>query len=291
MQTDSGARAPRHPTAFTDARPEFGFRALSKIRLRACVERIVFAAFLRFRRVPDPVKADVSYYFPTSSKRSYKRAKKFATKEPGTIKWLDASLQEGDVFFDIGANMGIYSAFAASRIGDGVVYAFEPHAQNFTLLTETIALNGLAGVIRPLSLALGARSELQPFYYSSLVSGSSGSQVEASPMAVTESILYELKFCECIDSLIEQPAFSLPNLVKIDVDGNELNILRGMEKVLSAGSIRSMQVESDPSLDKAIRDFLGRFGYRESARHFSSQGQKIHDLGRPYPANVIYVKA
>jgi len=268
---------------------ERDIRFFSTTRLRAWLERILFAVFVRRWRVPDPLKPGVSYYFPTPSKRSYKRAKKFATKEPGTIKWLDASLQAGDVFFDIGANMGIYSAFASSRIGDGVVYAFEPHAQNFVLLMETIVSNDLAGVIRPLSLALGSSCELQPFHYASLVSGSSGSQVEASPMTVTESILYELKLCQSIDSLIEQQAFSLPNVVKIDVDGNELNILKGMEKVLRAQSIRSLQVESDPSLDQAIGVFLGSLGYRESCRHFSSQGQRIRDLGRPYPANVIYV--
>ena len=270
---------------------ESGGTRLGYRRLRARLEQIIFGSFLRRRGVRDPGKPSEAYIFPTPSKRSFKRVRRFSSKEPGTIEWLDESLREGDVFYDIGANMGIYTAFAVPRVGDGLIYAFEPHGANFALLLETIAINGFAQAIRPLSVALGSSCEFSAFHYSSLVPGSSGSQIDTSPLKAPEDLLQEVKSCWRIDTLVELQIIRPPDVVKIDVDGNELNILHGMNQVLRARSVRTIQVESDPQLDGAIGEHLERHGYREDSRHFSRQGQVISDLGKPYPANVIYLRA
>ena len=62
------------------------------------------------------------------------------TKEKDTIAWID-SMQPGETFIDIGANMGIYTIYAAKR---GLkVIAFEPEAQNYALLCRSIMINEL----------------------------------------------------------------------------------------------------------------------------------------------------
>ena len=61
------------------------------------------------------------------------------TKEPGTIAWLDKEVKEGDVLFDIGANIGLYSVYAASK--GAKVYAFEPHIINAAKLLLNTSLN------------------------------------------------------------------------------------------------------------------------------------------------------
>lgn len=241
--------------------------------------------------MPDPMRPSQTYVFPTPSKRTRKRAKRFASKEPGTIDWLDKTLRGGDVFFDIGANTGVYTAFAVPRIRDGQVYAFEPHAATFAVLLETIVLNGWAQVVQPLLIALGSDCGFSEFHYRSLVPGSSGSQIDTSPMTVPDDVLWELKSCWRIDTLVVRRVIRPPDVVKIDVDGNELSILQGMNAVLRGGAIRCLQVESDPQLDTAIREFMKRYGYGELSRHFSRQGQWAMDSGRPYPANVIYARA
>jgi hypothetical protein len=68
------------------------------------------------------------YHFGRSSKTARRRAERLLQKEKGTIAWLDRELGPNDVFFDIGANIGIYTIFGAKRInGTGMVVAFEPH--------------------------------------------------------------------------------------------------------------------------------------------------------------------
>ena len=60
-------------------------------------------------------------------------------KESGTCEWIKNDIGPGDVFFDIGANIGIYSILAANRVGKtGKVYAFEPHSGNFTRLLRIL---------------------------------------------------------------------------------------------------------------------------------------------------------
>ena len=66
-------------------------------------------------RVRDPETGD-RYRFLADSLETHLRAKTFFTKEEGTIDWLRKSLRPDDVFLDIGANMGLYSIFAARQI-------------------------------------------------------------------------------------------------------------------------------------------------------------------------------
>lgn len=68
------------------------------------------------------------------------RAETILEKEPGTIRWLDR-IQPGDVFYDVGANIGVYSLYAAKR--GAKVYAFEPHALNALHLARNATMNGL----------------------------------------------------------------------------------------------------------------------------------------------------
>lgn len=80
------------------------------------------------------------------------RVRTLLTKEPKTLRWID-TFQAADVLWDIGANIGCYSLYAAAR---GVtVHAFEPSPVNFRLLTRNAGLNGFSGLtVFPYALAL-----------------------------------------------------------------------------------------------------------------------------------------
>src|ERR1700722_13685174 len=79
------------------------------------------------------------------------RVRTLFTKEPETIEWID-SFAEGDVFWDIGANVGIYSLYAAAKRVH--VVAFEPAAGNYYLLNRNIELNGFADRVEAYCVAL-----------------------------------------------------------------------------------------------------------------------------------------
>ena len=70
------------------------------------------------------------------------------------LDWMDENLQEGDVFFDIGANVGIYSIYAAKRSPKAMVYAFEPEYSNLHQLKLNIINNKLYNTVKPFALAI-----------------------------------------------------------------------------------------------------------------------------------------
>src|SRR6187455_11828 len=83
---------------------------------------------------------DVAYSIPTQFTKW--RVDSLFTKEPDTIEWI-GSFQPGEVLVDIGANVGMYSIWAAKTRGVRV-YAFEPESQNYALLYKNIVLNNLS---------------------------------------------------------------------------------------------------------------------------------------------------
>jgi FkbM family methyltransferase len=244
-------------------------------------------------RVADPLQSDRQFVFPADNRHIRKRASKIGSKEPGTVSWLHKTLRADDVFYDIGANVGIYSVFAAARISRGRVYSFEPHAGNFEVLLRSICLNNMADRIAPLSVALDAQSGCIDFAYHELRAGSTGSQLATSPLAVAQdhAAVVELKSTQAIDSMLAAGQIEPATVIKIDVDGAELNILRGMERLLAARSVRSLQVEIDPPQNDAIRAWLDQQGYRAVQTHLSRAGQRFVDGGgaaATYPWNVIF---
>jgi len=80
------------------------------------------------------------------------RAYSFSTKEPDTLHWID-NFEEGEVFFDIGANVGLYSVYAA-KARNCQVFSFEPSVFNLEVLSRNVFLNELTNKIQILPIAL-----------------------------------------------------------------------------------------------------------------------------------------
>src|SRR5688572_24687668 len=93
----------------------------------------------------------------------YRRIKTDRSWDGPVVEWIRA-FREGDVFFDIGANIGSFALKAGSIHGEQIrIYAFEPAADTFASLTHNIRLNGLERVVVPIPAALFDRTSLQPF--------------------------------------------------------------------------------------------------------------------------------
>ena len=90
--------------------------------------------------------------FDATTKTPMMRGLRLKTKEPDTINWLDDYLEAGDTFYDIGANIGVYSLYAAQK-GNSVI-AIEPESSSYAVLNRNIHLNGYSKTIYALNLAL-----------------------------------------------------------------------------------------------------------------------------------------
>ena len=80
------------------------------------------------------------------------RVDSFSTKEPETLDWLDG-IPENSVLWDIGANVGLYTCYAAKK-SNCRVFAFEPSVFNLEVLARNIHLNGLSDLVTIIPLPL-----------------------------------------------------------------------------------------------------------------------------------------
>jgi FkbM family methyltransferase len=261
-------------------------------------------AWYRFRfglrgRLPLAVAIDgepPAVRFVCTTLRELKRAATLHSKEEGTIAWLKKELRPGDVFLDIGANIGVYTLYAALRLGDaGAVTAVEPHLVNAARLMENVQANGLGDRVSVLTAAVADASGFSTFNYRDWGAGTSNSQIGScrdSSGAIYEAAARELKSVVTVDALIAAGAIRRPDIVKIDVDGVEPQILKGMQALLT-GAVRprSLQVEVEPATLEPVEKQLAAWGYARQSRHFSKGGQRRLAAGETelaVPHNVIF---
>lgn len=184
-------------------------------------------------------------------------------KEPETIAWID-SFQPGETFWDIGANVGIYSVYAAAR---GIrTWAFEPHFANYHQLCVSIALNDLQESVTPLCLAFAQAKSIAMLNLASIDVGTSMSNFGAAldfrgqpfvPAFRQGMIGYD------IDSFVADFGLEVPTHLKIDVDGIELDIVKGARVLLANPRLKSVSIElieSDNAQVDAVMAILAEAG-------------------------------
>lgn len=230
-----------------------------------------------------------AFRFRCATVREFNRCLKLYSKEPGTIEWIRSEMKPGQVFYDIGANIGVYTIIAARQIAPGgKVYAFEPHGANFSRLSDNIALNHLQGVIIPCSFALHHKDGYYDFRYGSLNAGTSDSQLcnnSNGGINLADDQIVELKNAVRVDALLASGHVAPPQHVKIDIDGNEYFILEGMTSLLrSSDAPLSIQVELNEPHSDAIITFLQDHNYhlvkkhltRSAARRMGQSADPLH---------------
>ena len=120
--------------------------------------------------IKDPVTSKTINY-SVSNNTTLWRAQSLFEKEPITIKWI-RSFKKNSVFYDVGANIGIYSIFAG-YVSDVKVYSFEPESNNYSALNRNIVLNQLTDKVVAYAFAFGDSRRASKFFLSSGIVGSS----------------------------------------------------------------------------------------------------------------------
>ena len=204
------------------------------------------------------------YHFHCPNELTRYRAATFFTKEPETIEWIDG-FKEGDVLFDIGANVGLYSIYAAKN---GIrVLAFEPESQNFALLNRNLFLNNLADQVFGLNVAISDRDGMDYLFMPDFQPGGAlnnvGEAVDLHHKKFTPHFKQGV-ITFSLDSFITRYPDHFPTHIKIDVDGLESKIIRGAEKTLRNPKLKSLLIEINENLpeDREICAFIEGLGLK-----------------------------
>ena len=146
-------------------------------------------------------------------------------------------VKEGDCVWDVGANIGHYTHRFSRIVGtSGRVIAFEPSPTNASHLRD--AVEGLANVT-VMQCALSDRNERGGLIQGDDKIGAT-SHVVSGDEADIEAAEVELYTAQ---SIVESGRSSVPNVVKIDVEGHEFEVLRGFDELLSNPALRDMFIE------------------------------------------------
>lgn len=181
--------------------------------------------------------------FRTGHGRLLWRARTLLTEEPLAIDWINQFVLN-DCFYDVGANVGNYSLYAAKK---GIrTFAVEPEYFNLSLLYENIFLNELQAQCTPLPIALGDFTHMDILHLKSISKGDALHSIGRKSYLIDEatSLIYRLNALVIrLDDLIQFFSLPVPSKLKIDVDSNEFNILKGASKTLD--SVQEIYIELD----------------------------------------------
>jgi FkbM family methyltransferase len=135
-------------------------------------------------------------------------------------------VKQGMTVVDVGANIGYYTLMAAQLVGDtGTVFAFEPDKRNFEILSRNVALNGCSNVIL-VPKAVSAKSGRERLFVDKNNLG--GHSLSKTNVNVDSVLMVEVT---SLDEFFEKTRKEI-DVIKLDIQGLEMNALRGMEKTI-----------------------------------------------------------
>lgn len=202
-------------------------------------EQVIEASIARSRAVTYR-GTHLAFCIPNSL--NHLRVHTFATKEPETLEWIE-SIPEGAVLWDVGANVGLYSCYAA-RARRCRVIAFEPSVFNLELLARNVFLNQLTDKITIMSLPLFEQLTENTLNMSGTSWGGALSAfgvLHGFDGHAMHKVFEFRTLGVSMDDAVKKLCLPRPDYIKMDVDGIEHLILRGGREVLDG--VRGIIVE------------------------------------------------
>ena len=206
-------------------------------------------------------------------------------REPETIDWIDG-FEVPCIFWDVGANVGAYTLYAALRPGVSTV-AFEPSPASYAAFCRNIEVNGSGDQIQAFCIALSGRTQLGSLNMTATNAGSVLNSFESDedcfgkPLAVS---FRQSMIGFSSDDFRRQFGLAPPNYLKIDVDGIEEEILDGANEILRDPALRSVLIEledTDTARNARIIERLERAGFTLSLWGYAHRGSANGIFTRP----------
>ena len=189
------------------------------------------------------------------------RVDTYFSKEPETLEWID-SFQEKEnlIFWDIGANIGLYSIYNSLKHPKSTTIAFEPSSSNLRVLTRNISINNLEKNIKVVPTPLTYKKNIfQEMKEGQFVEGgalnSFGEKFDFEGKEFKPTMKYNL-LGTTMNYFIENSILDIPDYVKIDVDGIEHLILQGGDKFLNNEKVKTLSIEINENFKEQYNKVL-----------------------------------
>ncbi|HEY0221117.1 MAG TPA: FkbM family methyltransferase [Candidatus Paceibacterota bacterium] len=199
--------------------------------------------------LPRVINKDVcgsNIFIFVENSKELRRVRSYEKKEPNTIKWLKDSIKSGDILYDIGANIGLYSIFPAIFEPKCKVFSFEPESLNFAKLNKNIFLNKLSSRVKAYPIAFTDSIKLDNFFINKFSVGNAlhsfGRNINNMGKEFKPEHIQGVMGLT-LDYLVFDLGLEFPNYIKIDVDGIEKDIVSGGKKVFSDPRVNGVLVE------------------------------------------------
>lgn len=192
--------------------------------------------------------------------------------EPDTVSFIREFVKSGDVSIDVGAHKGVITHLLSKTVGpQGLVVAFEPQPEFLPWLTRmknSLKLSNVEFV--PLALSNETRK-------SSLFREAAGETGSMSPeyQNIGDSVAVD---AITLDEYCEKNSLGRIDSMKIDVDGYEINVLKGAEKVLKRYQPVLIVEVLDKNLE-VVSDYLKRLNYKKPVFEFRGRRYPGHRSG------------
>ena len=234
---------------------------------------------------------DANFYTPNHICQF--RVDTFSSKEPEMLEWIDEFGKDA-VFYDIGANIGLYSVYFAKMHPEGFTYAFEPSVFNVAQIAKNISLNNLQDKVNLIPNPLSASNGFSKFIISSMQEGGAlnafGVNYGYDGNPIENKVEFGLLGFS-LDKIIELGIITKkPTMIKIDVDGIEHLILKGGEKTLKSVQCKTILIEVNDnfSAHQKIKSILKDFGFYLRSKQHSDLLEKSTSFNKTF--NQIWVK-
>ena len=220
--------------------------------------------------------------FVTTHPQALEYPRKFTTREPETLAWIDR-FETPCRFWDIGANIGVFSIYAGLRPGIEVL-AFEPAAASYGALCRNIETNKLGDRILACCVAISDRTKLGRLHLSGTNPGSVFNAFESTTDCFGNEITVVFRqgmVGFSVDGFRRLFGLPAPNYMKIDVDSIEDRILAGARETLSDPELRSVLIEleaAETARNDRLRDALEAAGLHLALRSTSRQRDVVNGI-------------
>ncbi len=205
--------------------------------------------------------------------------------EAGTIFALNKLLKKGDIFLDVGANIGFISCLASKFVGEkSKVYVVEPHPEIFKTLEYNLKLNNIKNVSTH-NIALGSKRQRALLFDNLEVSRGSASLIKSRGATKKNSNIVKVF---TIDFLIKNKKIKPPKLIKIDVEGYELEVLKGARSILKGPNPPILCLEFTKNRPVSTNGSYKLYKYIKSFNKYTFYKLQY---GKPKPSKMIKIKS